>query len=205
MIDHRSGRSPNPGPHPKGVEESDWSHRRSVLMGRDPHAARRWLGFAVIRTTAPQRTSAGPCRPSRHAIPVDPPASNVLAMPARRLPSRVLDATKSYLVSCLADECYRPNCQRESPILIRCPDRGRVWTGNQTSGPAPYHSTLSAGPGALRTPTPAVSGIRFRLRGEGYSNRPRLQVNRLERFFSKSFRAFVRPGLAASTRRFRPV
>jgi hypothetical protein len=102
---------------------------------------------AAIRLTTSRRTCAGPCEPSRHAVPGGPTGPDVLATLARRLPSRVLDATKSHLVSlCLADECYRPNCQR-----VRSNYCSTVQHGGRFGGVVGFfrlarvHSTPSAG------------------------------------------------------------
>jgi hypothetical protein len=159
--------------------------------GHRPGSPRGSPDRTTIRPTAPRRTCAGPCEPSRHPIPVDPPGPTSSRPLARRLPSRVLDATKSYLVSlCLADECYRPNCQR---IRYGFSRTHRLNTGfAEIAGefasltPTRRHRPESGAFGQL-TPAvirPSVSFARQRL-----LYRPRLSRQIPERFFSKSLKA----------------
>jgi hypothetical protein len=85
---------------PERVEETDWSHRRFESGHGPGHRRRAPLAgdpIAIIRPTTPRRTCAGPCEPSRRPLPVDPPVRTSSRPLARRLPSRVLDATNSYL------------------------------------------------------------------------------------------------------------
>ena len=96
------GHPPAPGPHPKGLRKNDWSHRRSasVAIGRrlrpdPPSRATR----APLPSVSPPHEGRVPVLASHPdaPIPVDPPGGVSSRSLARRLPSRVLDATNSYL------------------------------------------------------------------------------------------------------------
>jgi hypothetical protein len=91
---------------PERVEEKNWSHRPSAdgdrADGHSPGRPRGRPGFAAIR---PSPTASGrvPVLASHPDIrfPVDPPDRMSSRPLARRLPSRVLDATNLTFVSFL--------------------------------------------------------------------------------------------------------
>lgn len=152
---------------------------------------------AVIRPAAPRRTRAGPCEPSRHSDSGGPTGPHVLTTPARRLPSRVLDATKSYLVSCVwLTNTIDRIVKESSPTTVL---RSSTWLGsNLWSNSWPRLLSLDA-VGRCQVPSGHPPRPSFRrqdyLRGESYSSRLRPQVNSLERFFSKSFEASPEAGI----------
>ncbi len=185
---------PAPGPHPKGsrkklVAPPSRCGREASLMvtGRA-----RLAGRPILRPSAPapRRTCAGPREPSRHPTPVDPPGPTPSRPLARRLPSRVLDATKLIFVSLrLADECYRPNCQRAWPHLSRTPPaRGRVRGRRRRVRLVPSHTTPSAGVRCLWATHPGRdSAIGFIREARAIITGSPLESNP-SAFFSKSLR-----------------
>jgi hypothetical protein len=84
---------------PERVEEICWSHRRSTIAIGPTTSPDALAGprIPAIGPTEPRRTCAGPCEPSRRPDPGGPTGRGVLTTLARRLPSRVLDATNTYL------------------------------------------------------------------------------------------------------------
>ena len=160
---------PAPGPHPKGVEESDWSHRRSV-SGRDPDGVRPdpprgGPSFTTIRLAAPRRTSAGPaCHPDIRS-PVDPPGRMSSRRTHAGFPQGFLTRRNlTYFVSlCLADECYRPNCQRiESAPGSTCGLSAGFEPGTRNRAPLTITRRCRPVQGAFEQLTPAVvSAIGF--------------------------------------------
>jgi hypothetical protein len=158
---------------PERVEEKTG---RTVLpaMGFEPMTARpAALAGDPVSCHPPGHTARGrvPVLASHPDIrsPVDPPDRMSSRPLARRLPSRVLDATNLTFVSlCLADECYRPNCQRiRSQLGFYAPAARRV---RSPAGPHLGELPLDA-IGRCEVPLSNSSrpsfGHRLRSRGKG--------------------------------------
>jgi hypothetical protein len=94
LRDSSSGsRSP-----PERVEEFCWSHRHSTIAIGPATSPTPLRAPVSCHPPPPNRvTCAGPCEPSRRPDPGGPTGQGVLTTLARRLPSRVLDATNTYL------------------------------------------------------------------------------------------------------------
>ena len=149
--------------------------------------------------------------PSRQPAPGGPTGPDVLTMHARRLPSRVLDATNSYLVSlCLADECYRPNCQR---VWFGSSRTHRLNTGfAEIAGEfTPLKSTRRHRPesGAFGQLTPAVIRPSVSFARQGYYTGRDFRVKSPSDFFQSRSRWPAGSGRSAGgrfphTANFRP-
>ena len=83
---------------PERVEEFCWSHRHSTIAIGPATSPVPLRTPVSCHPPPPNRvTCAGPCEPSRRPTPGGPTGQGVLTTLARRLPSRVLDATNTYL------------------------------------------------------------------------------------------------------------
>ena len=147
-----AARPPAPGPHPKGLRKTNWSHRRSIDGDpTDDSIPDRPREATRFRSHPPHRPTKDVCR-SLRAIPtpgdlVDPPGRassddrSHAGFPQGFLTRRIL----TFVSLCLADECHRPNCQRASRSLFDVRPLSRVRTWHPESRLAHFHSTPSAG------------------------------------------------------------
>lgn len=165
--------APVPGPHPKGLRKMLVALRPPVDLGFSIED----FGLGIEKRLMPgpvsnpksaipnPKSPEGVCR-SLRAIPTPwtwgPPRPGASGSTlARRLPSRVHDATNSliFVSLCLADECHRPNCQRprcrlSDRRLIPVKGSGRV--SERSAGLITSTDVIGRCKAALEQPTPAV-------------------------------------------------
>jgi hypothetical protein len=96
---------PGSDPHPKGLRKKNWSQSLLTVCKA-----------SFRKPDIPREANAGPCEPSRRLMTWGPPRPGVTEL-TTRTPASLKgyqrdDLYLSRLV--LADECNRPNCQRNA-------------------------------------------------------------------------------------------